>query len=713
MKKITFLFVIFIILLTTMPISAQWKPSVTGIGGIKISRIYCVDNYIFLNDMFSHGYFVSVDSGKTWQKSKQLEKFTIYYFIKYENKLFAITNDTSKQIKYSTDNGQTWTDVITESFFIPYDSIFYSKCIYIKNHLVVLTTTKDSIFSIRTTTDFGKTWVKNVEQHWDTYVLSPLILENDSIYFYLGYNYPWERYSSTDYGMTWQHSEKYFPSYNILKINDSTYYGLSGNISTDGALSWNHFFQYDIQYLSKEIIIGVLWKPISERSHIYISNDLGKTWIKTIYIAERNGFINIYKGRILDIDDTRGGVNISSDTGKTWQKSVTGLTEYTIDNLFNAGDFLLANNKDGNLYISRDNGETWENHDKYFPNRNCIYGFYKKDSIIYAAVFRNVGHTQLYISSDNARTWLPLTRETVNDVCGFDQTIIFDNKIFSACGHYLNIFNKHLQKWFRIGMDSTKKNNALKSSFFTSLFVNNQYLLAGTTSEGLFISKDTGFTLTNITNGFTQKSVKKILGIGNDIYLCSNGGLFVSRDNGLNWTEIAAFHGEKILDIVDAGLQRIIVADSINGIYISSDGGESWKQSNNGLSVTNVNHLLVSGSKILASVINNGLFICDLQDLFPTVVKSEPGQQCDIGIIPNPVTGQAEIKINILLPDKIKLSIVNSIGETVEIICDGRKMYPAGTISFDLTSENLSAGIYFCVLESGNKRQSFKFVIVK
>lgn len=59
----------------------------------------------------------------------------------------------------------------------------------------------------------------------------------------------------------------------------------------------------------------------------------------------------------------------------------------------------------------------------------------------------------------------------------------------------------------------------------------------------------------------------------------AGGGLWVSRDAGASWTEIAALHGQSIRALALAPSDaRVIVAGTLAGVLRSGDGGEHWRQ---------------------------------------------------------------------------------------------------------------------------------------
>jgi len=78
---------------------------------------------------------------------------------------------------------------------------------------------------------------------------------------------------------------------------------------------------------------------------------------------------------------------------------------------------------------------------------------------------------------------------------------------------------------------------------------------------------------------------------------------------------------------------------------------------------------------------------------------------------PNPFNSSSTLSLNLNEITYIKLKIYDILGRTVDIIAEG--YYPAGPQNINLSSSNLSNGIYFAVITAGGKNYSQKFAVVK
>lgn len=104
------------------------------------------------------------------------------------------------------------------------------------------------------------------------------------------------------------------------------------------------------------------------------------------------------------------------------------------------------------------------------------------------------------------------------------------------------------------------------------------------------------------------------------LYASTTNRVYFSTDGGLNWTPSALIPAE------DDEVSDLLVIDGViyaamllNGCYISTDQGESWKQHNrglNGLGATNLSALAVRNNKIYVGTVGSGVFEKPLDNPF-------------------------------------------------------------------------------------------------
>ena len=100
-------------------------------------------------------------------------------------------------------------------------------------------------------------------------------------------------------------------------------------------------------------------------------------------------------------------------------------------------------------------------------------------------------------------------------------------------------------------------------------------LFAGTVSKGVFKSNDDGNTWVQINQGLTEKWIMALLEINGQLIAGTEGGsIFQSLDGGDTWkrNNTVYFHGVSGLSSRGSS----IFASSKDGVYRSSDAGDSW-----------------------------------------------------------------------------------------------------------------------------------------
>jgi photosystem II stability/assembly factor-like uncharacterized protein len=128
-------------------------------------------------------------------------------------------------------------------------------------------------------------------------------------------------------------------------------------------------------------------------------------------------------------------------------------------------------------------------------------------------------------------------------------------------------------------------------------------IFAGTNDDGVFLSTDNGKCWTEANIGLTNHSVTSLAVIDSCIFAATKwGGIFLSTNNGTNWVNSG---------LVDIWVQDIAVSDTnliagtLDGIYLSTDKGKSWKKK----CIGNFGSLAISGSNVFAVKGDEGIFL--------------------------------------------------------------------------------------------------------
>ena len=111
------------------------------------------------------------------------------------------------------------------------------------------------------------------------------------------------------------------------------------------------------------------------------------------------------------------------------------------------------------------------------------------------------------------------------------------------------------------------------------------------------------------TNASFGGNVNAIEVIGDQIYSCTDLGVFVSNDDGETWVEKNNGIPKKaVYSIISKGT-NIFIGTSGNGVYCSQNKGETWFSVNKGIVNTDVRALYVFGNNIYAGTESDGVFM--------------------------------------------------------------------------------------------------------
>lgn len=336
--------------------------------------------------------------------------------------------------------------------------------------------------------------------------------------------------------------------------------------------------------------VEVTTKPILQNNNLvylqttqglFASLNAGMDWQKLFSLNDTADFsfiadkINIYT-------ELKGKIYFSNDSGKSWQQILFPATQWLSllatsanqERVFVAGGDIISGT--GSVYRSTNYGKNWNLIAGLTPyyvaklavdSSNDLENIYVWLQDINAA---NKPSRGVYFANNGA-AWQEIK---FNGTTFLDE---IDKLIVDPGNHYLYLLA------------------GKKLYFFDGLLEHGLkaiQLPTGQLAQNLFIDSCTG-----------------------DIYLQPAGnGLFISRDHGITWQEIAAFKNSNITDMIfdtafGLSMKIIYVATQAQGIFISTDSGLSWQLENNGL--TNVNMGFITSNNlgsIYATTLGGGIF---------------------------------------------------------------------------------------------------------
>lgn len=214
-----------------------------------------------------------------------------------------------------------------------------------------------------------------------------------------------------------------------------------------------------------------------------------------------------------------------------------------------------------------------------------------------------------------------------------------------------------------------------------------------------------------LSSGLTTSYVHALLAYGNRIYAGTQEGVFISSDGGNNWIKSGLTSANvQSLSIVGGR----IFAGTTTSVFVTGDLGITWTPYSNGLP---------SGYNISLAFLNNQAFVGTLGKGIWTVPLSQipvATEEVQIGNTtkyelyqnaPNPVQQNANTKITFetVTYGHVNLELFDLNGKSMGILVD--EYLQPGTYATDLSTENMTTGIYFYKFKTGNFTKTRKLIV--
>ena len=196
---------------------------------------------------------------------------------------------------------------------------------------------------------------------------------------------------------------------------------------------------------------------------------------------------------------------------------------------------------------------------------------------------------------------------------------------------------------------------SLDSNTVTSIVISGNNIFAGTWN-GVYISSDNGDNWTLSNNGITDTFITVLNINGDNIFAGTlDSGIFLSTNNGANWTPINnGLTNKLIYTIVNDGAN--IFAGTAGGAFLSTNNGNNWIPITTGLpNYYTVYRLIINNNNIYASTLGEGLYF--------TTINNYNWAKIEEGLENFSVTSSiAIIGNNILVASSDGLFLTNDIG---------------------------------------------------
>ncbi len=481
---------------------------------------------------------------------------------------------------------------------------------------------------------------------------------------------------------------------------------------------------------------------------VYRSDDTGETWRKVSLREDNWGPPGVVTGWPIDIQcDPRnpdrlfinnygGGNYLSEDGGQTWTNASNGYSgsrpkKAEVSPFDATVVFAVA---PSGIWRSLNAGNTWEGI-HYPPEKALIssdYTLVLADHNLKNHIFAGTINSHILESYDGGLSWQFLWPgyNHLDEAIGFNAEISdmviapsTAAKMYAClsipncssspepCGTSMGVvFSKDGGATWELSEDSS-----ISTKSVISLAVNPenaQNVYAGT-ENGLYVSEDGASTwdpVKSIPEATRTRAVAFNPENSLQIFAGLDGfGMYISDDGGISWkASVAGLEPNSslrkiIFDPIDNSI--VYTCDLLSGVYRSVDGGYSWTQINEGLLNRAITDLSIStdGQHLYASTGGNGVYRLDINGEAPTSTTAVPEYKQDIinvDIYPNPGTDILNVRFDGIIR---QIDLYNSLGVKLLSKSGSKEINIAG----------IPAGCYHVVIRVSSRDHNIHKLIIK
>jgi hypothetical protein len=431
-------------------------------------------------------------------------------------------------------------------------------------------------------------------------------------------------FKSTDNGLTWTHTSG-------LAGHVTQSFAIKGNViwagvynplgdgvwrSVDNGNTWQAV--ESIIHSGDQIFVSGDAILVAEDNFIWRSVDDGATWdvVEQFALTGIQGFARVGT-RLLAVAST--GYETSDDNGENWKFTYF---DGSVGSFRSEGTTIYMGSS-SKVYRSTDFGASWQDHSNGL-GRGLVHAMFVEGDTVFAGTGTDA--FGIYRSTNRAVNWssaaagLPFA-STVRAMTTLNGSIFAG---LDGDGIYRS--NDRGATWTKVDAG----NSLIANRLVIDLFANSNTIFA-ITDDGLFRSTDGGVSFQRVHNGFPAniriqgysltQSGANILVSASVIVSPSEAidGIWYSSDNGDSWHQAAIPNNVvAVTAVASDGSSRAyagVYTDTFmtTGLYISTNGGVSWVR--NPALMIDIENMAVKGSNVLASTLFNAYYSTDFGEL--------------------------------------------------------------------------------------------------
>jgi photosystem II stability/assembly factor-like uncharacterized protein len=482
------------------------------------------------------------------------------------------------------------------------------------------------------------------------------------------------------------------------------------------------------------------FKVKQSNTYPFTSLDSGKSWsllhefdVSDSALPPFSHYITGYRGEIygLDASGSRGFYSLYLTNDKQL-KRLQDINAYiysaTIDRsgrVYIATDagIYFYNEKDLLVGAGTNNAKVW----RILADKqgNLVASIYQQTDLS-GAGWSHKGY--LAYSTDEGITWLPASTprdafvtDIAQDSLGRVFVCVPDDRQY----YYFNPDTRTLSKYG--GMNGDTGLIAVGSSGI--IYKSSGYYQ----NWDIHVSVDTGQTWQRVSSGLKQRVFSICTSVNGFVFVGTANAVYRLKEGDTTWTRCYnQFLGSPVVALHSTREGVVYAGSSAQGIYLSTDNGDSWKQINNGLTNLTVsaicsdpqgNIYTATKNGVFQSVgssdwesINHGIDVPDVRDLTVSnkgilyaathgggvyqflpnvnyVDAEEHPSTLDVSVVTNPFSDKIVLHIHSPTSQSLQLDIHDALGR--QVFSEELRYQNINEYSYQVEAKNWAAGVYF------------------
>ena len=403
-------------------------------------------------------------------------------------------------------------------------------------------------------------------------------------------------YLSSNDGSTWTITSLQTIGVNSIFTTSNNFIYTGGDagkiyLSTDHGNSWtlksNGIYYNDDIVTMFENSAGLIFAGAKcelltgDGGGVYSSSNNGDTWSFSgllnhdVFSLAINSSGHIFAAHSM-------GISKSTDGGSSWFYINNGLQQYDVIKAISiaSNGFLYAGSWEwgGGFYRSTDEGQNWIQINSGLPVDNVSCLIVKSNGYIFVG-YENSG---IFRSTNNGNSWQGVSYSLDTDITALD---------LNQSGHiYASVLNSGIIKSTSNGDFWYKITNGIINLTITAIANNiNGDILAGTDGGGLYISTNQGLNWTHTDISYYEDYTINDFKTNSQGHIFAALGVYIypvvarSTNGGYSWSSASSGIIDDAIQCLNVDHNGFLYAGGFQKVYISTNNGGHWNYVTNGL----------------------------------------------------------------------------------------------------------------------------------